>query len=325
MQELQDIYRLQAFVAAVDEGSLSAAVSKLHITQPALSARLKLLEESLQCSLLERTGRGVRPTPIGKLVYKVAVDILNQMEHLHATVKNHLELREGWVHLGGGATAVYSLFPDAIEQFRTKYPAVQFTLHEQNSRVIIDKVRAGSIDLGIVTRNERVPFDEDPDLQGLTIHCEMNDTLSLIASPQHNLSRMSRALSTVGKALLPIHLNKQPMILFEKGSAIRDIIDDTFHRAYVHPRIVMTLRSSQSMINMVERNIGLSVVSQLNLTHSSDIVRLEVEGLNMQRRLLLVSASDRTLPPAANGFLKLLFNVCVGKVPTTSFNAATIK
>ncbi len=70
------------------------------------------------------------------------------------------------------------------------------------------------------------------------------------------------------------------------------------------------------MINMVERNIGLSVVSQLNLTHSSDIVRLDVEGLQMQRRLLLVSASDRTLPPAADGFLKLLFNVCVGKVPT---------
>ena len=62
MQALQDIYRLQAFVAVVQEGSLSSAVSKLHITQPALSARLKLLEEGLGCVLLERTARGVRPT-----------------------------------------------------------------------------------------------------------------------------------------------------------------------------------------------------------------------------------------------------------------------
>ena len=103
MPELQDIHRLQAFVAAVDEGSLSAAVRRLHITQPALSARLKLLEEGLGCQLLERTGRGVRPTPMGQLVYKNAVDILSRMKHLSQLVKNHLELRDGWIHLGGGA------------------------------------------------------------------------------------------------------------------------------------------------------------------------------------------------------------------------------
>src|SRR5690606_24042930 len=111
----------------------------------------------------------------------------------------------------------------------------------------------------------------------------------------------------------------QPMILFEKGSAIRDIIDDTFHRLFVHPRIVMTLRSSQSMVNMVERNIGLSVVSQLSLAPESRLMRLQVDGLQMQRRLLLVSAADRTLPPSADAFLKLLKQVCVAKVPTSFY------
>jgi DNA-binding transcriptional LysR family regulator len=159
MPELQDIHRLQAFVTAVEEGSFTAAVKKLHITQPALSARLKLLEEGLECQLLERTGRGVRPTPMGLLVYKNATDILARMRHLGRVVKNHLELRDGWLHLGGGATAVMGVFPNAIASFREQFPNIQFTLHEQDSKGVLDAVRNELIDVGIVTREPDASLD----------------------------------------------------------------------------------------------------------------------------------------------------------------------
>ena len=124
MQDLQDIHRLMAFVTVIQEGSLSAAVNKLHITQPALSARLKLLEEGLGCSLLERTARGVKPTTVGKLVYGIAQDIIKRMENLQTTVRNHIELREGFIHLGGGATAVAGIFPDSISFLY--FPTINF-------------------------------------------------------------------------------------------------------------------------------------------------------------------------------------------------------
>ncbi len=306
MPDLQDIYRLQAFVAAVEEGSLSAAVKRLHITQPALSARLKLLEEGLGCQLLERTGRGVRPTPMGHLVYKNAVDILNRMNHLSLVVKNHLELRDGWIHLGGGATAVMGVFPDAIAAFRESHPNIQFTLHEQDSKGVLDAVRNGVIDIGIVTRSPELNGGDDDELAGLRIHGEINDTLEVIASPQHPLVTMGRMLEKGGKTLLPMHLNKQHMILFDEGSAVRMIIDAEFRRHYVHPRIVMTLRSTQSMLRMVEKNIGLSVVSRLSMKSGEQVQSLQVAGLTMVRRLVLISAEERTLPPAADAFLKIL-------------------
>jgi hypothetical protein len=62
---------------------------------------------------------------MGKLVYGISLDILKRMNQLHTTVRNHLELREGFVHLGGGATAVAGVFPDAISEFRKK--CEQFT------------------------------------------------------------------------------------------------------------------------------------------------------------------------------------------------------
>jgi DNA-binding transcriptional LysR family regulator len=304
--DLQDIYRLQAFVAAVDEGSLSAAVKRLHITQPALSARLKLLEEGFGCQLLERTGRGVRPTPMGELVYKNAVDILSRMNHLSMVVKNHLELRDGWIHLGGGATAVMGVFPDAIAAFREMYPNIQFTLHEQDSKGVIDAVRNGLIDIGVVTRSPELPEGEDDEFTGLRVHGEIADTLDVIASPRHPLVHMGRMLEQSGKTLLPMHLNKQHMILFDEGSAIRNIIDAEFRRHYVHPRIVMTLRSTQSMLRMVEKNIGLSVVSRLSMKSVENVQTLKVSGLAMQRRLVFISAAERTLPPAADAFLLIL-------------------
>jgi len=304
--ELQDIFRLQAFVTVVDEGSLSAAVSKLHLTQPALSARLKLLEESLGCVLLERTGRGVRPTPVGKLVYGIAVDILKRMQHLQTTIKNHLELRDGWIHLGGGATAVSGVFPDAIAHFRERHGNIQFTLQEQDSLAVKEAVRDGAVDIGIVTRSEGGSA-EDGELGGLTVHGEILDTLVVIASPKHPLVAMNESLRRVGKRCLPVHLNKQPMILFDKGSAIRDIIDSEFRRLYIHPKVVMTLRSTQSMLRMVQKGIGLSVVSRLSMQPPEEEVQvIEVEGLSMQRVLLVVTSADRALSPAPAEFLRTL-------------------
>ncbi|WP_186643831.1 LysR family transcriptional regulator [Fluviispira vulneris] len=305
MQELQDIYRLQAFVTVVQEGSLSSAVNKLHITQPALSARLKLLEEGLGCPLLERTARGVRPTSMGKLVYGIAVDILKRMGQLQTTVRNHLELREGFVHLGGGATAVAGVFPDAISAYRKKYPQIQFTLHEKDSATVIESLHDGSVDVGLITRNPYISQNEDP-LVGLKVHAEIIDSLEVIAAPEHPLVQMSQMLEKQGKALLPIHINRQPMILFESGSAIYDIIEMEFRKLGIRHRTVMTLRSAQSMIKMVEKNIGLSIVSAHSLRNEKGIHILKIQGLKMERSILICSVLDRELTPAASEFVNVL-------------------
>lgn len=306
MSDLQDIHRLQAFVTAVEEGSFTNAVKRLHITQPALSARLKLLEESLGCQLLERTGRGVRPTPMGELVYKNSVELLERMRHLGLVVKNHLELRDGWLHLGGGATAVMSVFPDAIAHFSEHHPNIQFTLHEQESRSVLQAVRNGIIDIGIVTCSPYVSGEQDDEFIGIKVHGRIADKLQVIASPHHPLVRVSEALEKSGKKLLPMHLNKQHMILFDEGSAVRTIIDAEFRRLYIHPRVVMTLRSTQGMLRMVEKKIGLSIVSSLSIESTAQVQILTVEGLMMNRELAVISSNGRTLPPAAESFLKLL-------------------
>ena len=167
-------------------------------------------------------------------------------------------------------------------------------------------VRNGIIDIGVVTCSPHVSEEQDDDFIGIKVHGRIADKLQLIASPHHPLVVVSDALEKFGKKLLPMHLNKQHIILFEEGSAVRTIIDAEFRRLYIHPRVVMTLRSTQGMLRMVEKNIGLSIVSSLSIESSARVQTLHVDGLMMNRELAVISSSDRTLPPAAESFLKLL-------------------
>ena len=210
MEELQDVYRLLAFVTVVQEGSLAAAVKKLHITQPALSARLRLLEESFGCPLLERTTRGVKPTNIGKLMYELAQDIIKQMEILQTTILSHIELRKGCIHVGGGSSSVIRILPDAISEFNKKYPKIQFTIIKKNSHLVIEALNEGSIDIGFIAKEPFMSSDENQ-LQGLKIHLEIPTPYAIIASPENKISKMANSLKAKNKCLLPIHLAEQQM------------------------------------------------------------------------------------------------------------------
>jgi DNA-binding transcriptional LysR family regulator len=306
LSELQDIHRLQAFVAVVEEGSLAAAVKKLHITQPALSSRLKLLEEGLQCDLLERSGKGVRPTPMGRLIYRQAVEVLRRVEDMQKTMERHLTLSEGWVHLAGGSTSVAGIFPDAIRDFRMEFPKIRFTLQEQDSHFAIEMVRDGVCDCAIVSQSEGATGEPDKALAEVEVLASFSDELVLVSSPDHPLAVGARKLRDIGKTLLPMHLNSQEMILPDVGTPLREIVDWQFRKLGARPHVVMTLKSPQSMLQMVERNIGVTVVSRATIPCGSRVEILPVEGLQLMRRLVLIAPRGRTLMPAARQFLEFM-------------------
>lgn len=324
MSELQDLYRLQAFVCVVDEGSLTAAVGRLHITQPALSTRLKLLEESLGCILLERTGRGVRPTPMGQLVYRCAKDILARSEQLTRTVRSHLEHRTGWVHLGGGATAVACVLPEAIQSFSARFPEIQFTLGEEDSAEIVSGVFSGRLDLGMMSLRADAASGEEFG-EELSAHGDLIVRYVPVAADVHPLVRMADELARAGKRMLPMHLNHQAMVLFDPRTPVAQVLEQELRRLFVHPKVVMTLRSADAVIDMVRRGMGIGFASELELRGAVGIKRLEVEGFRLERKLVVVSARGRALSPAAEAFLDHLLALPLpwnGVGPSAQGNAA---
>ena len=113
-----DLLLLRSFLAVAETGTITGAADRLNITQPALSRRIVQLEEHFGVALLARGRKGVTLTALGKYVAPQARLIVERYERLLGEVSERAELRGGTVRVGGGATAVSCVLPDAIAAYQ---------------------------------------------------------------------------------------------------------------------------------------------------------------------------------------------------------------
>ena len=153
-----DIRQLLYFTTIAEEGSISAAAKKLHLSQPPLSYQMKLLEEELHLPLIERSARGIALTEAGRVLYKRAQGILELSE---LTRKEMLAMASGFtgtLHIGTvSSSGALSLLGWRIPAFHQKYPQIGFAIHEGNTFELMEMLESGLIELAIV----RTPFHND--------------------------------------------------------------------------------------------------------------------------------------------------------------------
>ena len=152
-----DIKQLEYFQAVVEEGSISAAARRLHLTQPPLSLQLRLLEEELGIRLLERGPRKVSLTDAGKLLYKRAAAILEMSSSTVRELEDYARGLSGVLRLGTVSTSGPALFHHRIPAFHAAYPNVRFEIQEGNTFELLELLRAGIIETAVV----RTPFQEE--------------------------------------------------------------------------------------------------------------------------------------------------------------------
>ena len=100
-----DLVLLRSLLAVADSGTIGEAAVFLNLSQPALSRRIRVLEEEFGTELLERSGRGVVLTEMGRLVVREGRSLVERYDGLKEDVLRHLRLDAGIVRVGGGATA----------------------------------------------------------------------------------------------------------------------------------------------------------------------------------------------------------------------------
>ncbi len=285
-----DLRLLRSFIAVADTGSITGAAGKIGITQPALSRRLAQLEDHLGVELLMRGRRGAELTEVGRLVETEARAMVTQYDRLRELVASHQRLEGGTVRIGGGATAVSFVLPEAIAAFRVSYPQVRFQLREAGSSEVADDVVAGRLELGVVT----LPVRE----RDLSVTPLFTDRIVLVARHDHPLTQRRR--------LRVADLADQPFVAFEAGSALRQIIDARLREAGVQVNVVMELRSIPAILRMVTTTGNLAFVSQLGMDTHSDVMELPVPGLRIERRLAVIARRGVNLSPAAAAFSERL-------------------
>ncbi|MCH2173715.1 LysR substrate-binding domain-containing protein [Myxococcota bacterium] len=285
-----DFTHLRSLLAVSERGAIGGAAERLGISQPALTRRIRLLEEEFGADLVERSGRGIALTETGRLVVGEGRVLVERYDRLKEEVQRRVRLEAGVVRVGGGATAVSYVLPKAIGDFHRTFPDVRFDVREAGSRDVEEAVRQESLELGLVTLPTA---SKDP--ADLTVSPLFTDQIVLVAGKRHPLANEKRVVAS--------ELQGLSLVGFEAGTAIRELIDTALRAAGVTVEVVMELRSIAAILKMVESTSSLAFVSELGAPKGRTI---EVGDLKVERQLALISKKGRPLSPAAAAFAEAI-------------------
>jgi DNA-binding transcriptional LysR family regulator len=287
-----DLTHVRTLAEIVRQRGFSRAARVLHRSQPAVSHHIRLLEADLGMPLLERLGKRAFPTRAGAVLLEHARRALDELEAGRQAVEQLRGVVAGRVRLGTGATLATYVLPAVLGALRRRHPALELAVVTGNASEIVAAVADNDLDAGIVTRPARgrhlavAPYAADP--------------LVAIAAPA---SAWPRA-----RALHPRELARHPLICYERGGAIRRVIDDWFRRGRATPRIAMELGNAEAIKRLVEVGLGIGVTSAVTVRAEIRAGRLVARPLvpPLSRGLVTVRRRDKAVTPALHALLSAL-------------------
>lgn len=284
-----DTQLLQAFAAVAEHGSFSAAAEQLHLTQPAVSKRVALLENQLGCSLFDRIGRQTTLTEAGRALLPHAQLVLQELR----AARRHIQ------DLRGGVTGLLSMgishhmglhrLPEVLKRFSQQYPDVRLDIDFLDSEEAYERVLLGEVELGVITL---APVEKPP-LQQTPI---WKDELVVAVARNHPLATQQR----VG----PRALSQYRAILPGLNTYTGRIVKALFEQQQLPLDVSMSTNYLETIKVMVSIGLGWSVLPRTLLDDS--LCGLALTGQKLSRDLGVVTHRERSLSNAAAAFLELL-------------------
>jgi DNA-binding transcriptional LysR family regulator len=291
-----DLKTLEVFCRIVELRSFTRAAEVVSLTQPTVSGHIKDLEEELDLRLLDRVGRSVTPTRAGEILYGYARRILGLRAEAQQAISEHKGGLRGDLALGGSNIPGSYVLPPLIAVFKRDHPEAAIVLHVKDSRDIVRGVGDGTYEVGVVGgrfEEGRVRYDRYGE-----------DELVLAVPASH---------AWAGRTTVRLReLVEQPMIMRERGSGTRKVMEKAMARQALSPdrlRVVLEVTSNEAVRQALKAGAGIAVISR-RAVH--DDVRcglaaaLRIQGVRMIRDFFLVTHRTRSRSPLGEAFLGFL-------------------
>ncbi len=283
-----DLNALQAFVAVAESGSFSAAAGRLFITQPAVSKRIKQLEEELDVKLFERIGRRVRLSPAGDVLLPRARELVLQAQDLKRLASALHEKVSGPLRMGTSHHIGLHRLPPYLERFRASYPEVRLDLRFMGSEAACRAVEKGELELAVVTLPHRPP-------ERLETRLIWDDPLRFVAAPRHPLAGRQE--------IAPDELVAHPAVLPDAGTYTRAILEEALETQGLTLEVALSTNNLETLKMLAEIGLGWSL---LPATMTGERLMELPVPLHLARRLGLVTHRERILSNPARALVALL-------------------
>jgi DNA-binding transcriptional LysR family regulator len=243
------IRRLGHFLAVAEEGHFGRAAARLGISQPPLTAQIQLLERELGVKLLERSGKGARPTREGEALLPLARRIAGNAADLESLAR---ELRMGHhapVAIACVTSALFDYLPPIVRAMQAARPEAAIGVREMDTAEALEALRRGEVDLALLR--------SDRDRAPIKLRPLGEDRLAAALPEGHPILR--------GPDPLPLSaLAEAPMLMLPRAisPAYSDAMTAACHAAGFTPRVVREVGSAMAQLGFVAAGLGVALVSE---------------------------------------------------------------
>ncbi len=288
-----EVDQLKTFVAVVTFGGFRRAAEVLFVSQPAVSARIKALEQSLGVSLFERGRDGLVLSAAGRALRMHAEPLLQALAGAEQAVHGAGGASTGVLRIAAALSICTYLLPDVLKQFQGEHPKVTITVRSGHSKDVLDMVLRGEVEIGLA-RSVHHPLVETVSLG--------DDPLVLVAHRDHVPTRGQKAdLSEVAD---------WPLIFFDRGSSDWTLTHGLFRQAGLVPNVLLEVETLEAAKRMVERGLGLAFLPWLAVAReirSKKLLAITVAGAEpLSRSLDVIRSRHRPQSTEALTFLRTL-------------------
>ena len=280
------------FCAVAEHGNLGRAAGKLHLTASAISHGIKALETQLGCRLFERAGKKMALNQAGE---QLLAQIRPPLAALDAAAESLKRLGK-WGHsrlrVGASASTCQHLLPSVIRELKKAHSQLELQVESGDTPELVELLRANKIEIGLGVAPETN--------NGLAVRPLFRDELMFVFAPSHPWA--------AGRPISREDLRTQPLILYQRSSLTRRLVEEYFRNAELVPSAVMEIGSIEAIKELVKLNLGVSVLAPWTVDKELARNRLKMRPLSgrpLTRQWVALTLTGRRLTLPEEQFCKL--------------------
>jgi DNA-binding transcriptional LysR family regulator len=288
-----EIDQIETFLAVGTYGGFHRAAAALRISQPAVSARIRALEDSLDVKLFSRVRGTLSVSPAGKALRPHAEQLLRDVAKARQAVHELQPSSGGTLSIAAALSVCTYFLPDVMKNYQAANPKVMVSLRSGTSVQVLKMVLDGEAEIGVARSLNH------PEVETMTLR---DDPLILVGHPRHPAAQRRHVRLE--------DVETMPLIFFDRGSSDWTLTQSLFRRAGQLPNTVLEVETIEAAKRMVERKLGLSFLPQIAVIHElrkGKLVAVEIENSEVLRRNLdVIYPRRRALTRDAQNLLELL-------------------
>jgi LysR family hydrogen peroxide-inducible transcriptional activator len=284
-----ELQQLRYFCAIADTGSFTRAARQTHVSQPSLSQQIRKLEDELGARLIDRLGRTIQLTELGRSFLPRARAVLRDLEAARSDVLEKKTCIGGPLSVGVIPTIAPYFLPPMLATFSRRFPEVRVTVAEEITPLLLERLRAGTIDVAIAA----LPLPaRSHDFQAFPLRVEK---LFAVLPKKHSLAK--RRTVSLGE------LQDDPFVLLRDGHCFRETAFAACKRARLNPKIVFESGQFSSILSMVSAGLGVSIVPAMAVEKRVGCRYIPLADERAARTIGAVTLNGRSPTRANEAFL----------------------